>query len=321
MKYKISIIIPIYNVEKYIEDCLLSVANQTLSDGLECILIDDCGKDNSVFIAENFIKSYSGSIHFVLIHHIHNKGLSAARNTGIKESHGQYVYFLDSDDEITPDCLEKMFSKIEKYGNVDLVQGFSYNTKEQVNTRSVHYDTEYTINRKKIKSFLLTYDGDIIGAQSRLIRKDFLFQYNLFFKEGIIHEDNYWTFFLAKYVTSMAFCPERAYYHRYNPESITGNVNVVKETIAYKTIITDLSRNIDPFMSGRQKELILNTLITALNNHFYENEKDKNNLINTFASQNTFLERVLLVLFFNLKYKVLNTKILHLLIRIYKFKE
>lgn len=69
MDFKVSIIIPIYNVEPYILECLQSVANQTIADKLECILVDDCGTDNSVSVAEEFLRTYSGGIHFELLHH------------------------------------------------------------------------------------------------------------------------------------------------------------------------------------------------------------------------------------------------------------
>lgn len=98
--YRVSIIIPIYNVEPYILECLQSVDKQTIGDDIECILVDDCGTDNSVLVAEDFIKSYNGRVHFTLIHHQKNGGLSAARNTGIHAAHGEYLYFLDSDDTI-----------------------------------------------------------------------------------------------------------------------------------------------------------------------------------------------------------------------------
>lgn len=87
----ISVIIPIYNVEPYIEDCLKSVATQTcLTQGvqLECILVDDCGKDQSIPICERFIDDYSGPIAFQILHHDHNRGLSAARNTGMQVAQG-----------------------------------------------------------------------------------------------------------------------------------------------------------------------------------------------------------------------------------------
>lgn len=321
MNCSVSIIIPIYNVEEYILQCLQSVVNQTLTEGIECILVDDCGKDNSVSLTKEFVRNHTGNVKFLLIHREHNGGLSAARNTGIEAASGEYLYFLDSDDEITPNCMELMWGLVEKHGKIDLVQGSFYETKEELSTLSSFRFPEYSTNKKRTKSFLLTYTGDIVGAQNRLIRKDFIFQYHLFFKEGIIHEDNYWTFFLAKHVTSMAFCPERTYYHRYNPNSITGNVNIAKEILAYKVIVTDLSANIDPFLPGRQKELILNTLLTALGAHFYENDKEKDKLIDFFASQNTFIEKVLLYFFFKISNRFLKIKTLHLLIRLYKFMD
>lgn len=321
MRYSISIIIPIYNVEKYILLCLQSVANQTKTDGIECILVDDCGTDNSVALAQMFIDDYTGNIKFSLISHKKNGGLSSARNTGIENASGEYLYFLDSDDEISPNCMEIMWKFVSMYGKVDMVQGSFFETGREYRTLSRYRFPKMTNDRKQIKSFLLTYEGDIVGAQSRLIRKDVLIQHHLFFKEGIIHEDNYWTFFLAKFITSMAFCPVRTYYHRCNLNSITVNVNVPKETLAYKTIITDLSANIDPFLPGRQKELILDTLLTALNAHFYENDQEKELLIKTFENQNTSVERMLLNLYFGIRNKFIKTKILHLLKRIYKLKD
>jgi len=321
MNCSVSIVIPIYNVDKYILPCLQSVANQTLTDGIECILVDDCGTDNSVHLAEEFIHNYDGNILFTLIHRKQNGGLSAARNTGIETASKDYLYFLDSDDEITPNCMELMWGLIEKYGKLDLVQGSFYENEKESKTLSSYQFPEYTEDKKQTKSFLLTYAGDIVGAQSRLIRKDLLVKHHLYFKEGIIHEDNYWTFFLAKHVSSMAFCPKRTYYHRYNPTSITGNVNIAKETLAYKTIITDLSANIDLFLPGRQKELILNTLLTSLNVHYYEDDNHKELLIKTFAAQNTFLEKCLLRSFFRSRNNWVKTKILHLLIRLFKIKD
>lgn len=319
--YKISIIIPVYNVESYVEDCLQSVANQTMTEGVECIIVDDCGKDKSVHLAKEFIRNYKGDIRFSLIHREKNGGLSAARNTGIEAALGEYLYFLDSDDEITPNCMELMWGLVEKHGKVDLVQGSFYETEKEHRIPSYYQIPEYTDNTRIIKSFLLKYDGDIVAAQSRLVKKDYILQHNLFFKEGIIHEDNYWTFFLAKHIKSMAFCPVRTYYHRYNPTSITGNRNIEKEILAYKTIITDLSANIDPFLPGHQKELILNTLLTALNSHYYKNEIEKKHLIYAFVLHNSIIERFLLYCILKVNNNWINGKILHLLVRIYKFKD
>ena len=164
---------------------------------------------------------------------------------------------------------------------------------------------------------MLRYEGDIVGAQSRLVKRELIFKNNLFFKNGIIHEDNYWTFFLAKYVTSMSFCSIRTYFHRYNPCSITGNVNVQKEIDAYKTIIESLSLNVDSFLPGHQKELILSNLLTVINCHYYNDGDELNNMVISFKKCNTLLEK----LFLSLYLKIRNNYVLHFLIRLYKINE
>lgn len=318
---KISVIIPVYNVEPYIEECLQSVANQTMTEGVECIIIDDCGTDNSVKIVETFLKKYDGILAFSFLHHDRNLGLSAARNTGIKAAKGDYVYFLDSDDTIDTNCIESMYSYIEKYGNIDMVQGSFYENEQEHKAGSHYRLSEFTDDPKIIKNFLLTFAGDVVGAQSRLVSREILFKYNVFFKEGIIHEDNHWTFFLAKHIHSMAFCSKATYFHRYNPCSITGSVNVTKETIAFKTIIKDLCANIDPFMRGRQMELILDTLVYAISQKYYLSEEDKANMIGIFLNKNSTLERLLFMRYTNTRSPILKKRIHNILVRLYKIRD
>ena len=99
---KISVIIPVYNVEKYIRRCLLSVKDQKCEDfNIECLIVDDCSPDGSMTIVRDLIeKNDDKSITFTIISHEKNKGLSEARNSGIKASTGDYLYFIDSDDDI-----------------------------------------------------------------------------------------------------------------------------------------------------------------------------------------------------------------------------
>lgn len=82
MPILVSIIIPVNNVSDYVEECLQSVAAQTYT-AIECIIVDDCGTDDSMQKVESFITNYQGPITFKILHHEHNRGLSAARNTGI----------------------------------------------------------------------------------------------------------------------------------------------------------------------------------------------------------------------------------------------
>ena len=121
--HSISIIIPVYNVEKYIERCLLSVIGQKGLDGfVECILVDDCTPDRSMQIAQKLIGDYQGSIHFRIIHNNENQGLSCSRNNGLKIAKGDFVYFLDSDDYIYPNCLELLSQRLTYNGSlVDMV--------------------------------------------------------------------------------------------------------------------------------------------------------------------------------------------------------
>lgn len=310
-----------YQVEQYLAICLKSITDQTMTDGVECILVDDCGSDRSLFIAKDFIEHYQGNVLFRIVEREKNGGLSAARNSGIDVASGEYVYFLDSDDEITPNCLEIMWSLVEKYGKVNLVQGAFFEDEKYANSISNIKFPEFCTCQAEIKTFLLQYLGDIVGAQSRLINLSFLKEHHLYFEEGIIHEDNLWTFFLSKYVRTMAYCDVCTYYHRYNPNSITGNVNVIKETIAYKHIIQTCSRSIDPFLIGIQKEWLLNNLITVINSKYYVKDADLKEMLSDFKSTCSFAEKLLLSLYLMLSNSALKNKMLHLLIRKLKYRD
>ena len=120
---KISIIIPVYQVAPYIADCLQSVMRQTYTGEMECLLVDDCGTDESIPIAERMIAEYKGPIRFEILHHEHHRGLSAARNTGTLCAKGEYVYYIDGDDFIADDCIEKMMTLALSDPDIELVQG------------------------------------------------------------------------------------------------------------------------------------------------------------------------------------------------------
>lgn len=320
-EYRISIIIPVYHVEEYILQCLQSVAAQTMTEGVECILVDDCGGDKSIDIAKRFIEEYHGAIDFKIVYRENNGGLSAARNSGIDVASGEYIYFLDSDDEIMLNTLEGMWQLIEKYGKVDSVHGCAAEKIDDLGKHKKYNILEYNENQKNIKTFLLSYDGDIIGAQGRLIRRSFLLEHNLFFKSGIIHEDNYWSFFVAKYIKTLAFDSRMTYYHRYNPASITNKVNVVKESTSYKQIIEAFSLNIDDFVPGRQKEFLLCNLLTVLSNKYYDNEATKNGLINDVKKTNSYIEAFVLNIIARIQDSWFRSKLIHFLIRLYKLHD
>ena len=127
----ISIIIPIYNVQDYIIECLDSIASQTYTAGVECILVDDCGNDNSMKMVNDYLDSYKGEIDFRIVKHEHNRGLSAARNTGIMDAKGKYVLFVDSDDSISDQCLMYFMQVAQQYPEAQMIAAGAKTTKRR----------------------------------------------------------------------------------------------------------------------------------------------------------------------------------------------
>ena len=299
---RVSVIVPVYNVEAYIEECLTSVANQTAGGDIECIIVDDKGTDCSINIAEQFIESNKGNteVDFKIIYRESNGGLSAARNTGIKAAIGEYLYFLDSDDTIVPQCIERLLDLADKYGGVDLLPALYIRENDEMSQFGKHSFPEFSDDRELIKRSLLDYDKIPVTAANRLVRRELILENKLFFKEGIIHEDNYWTFFLAKYVQRMAFCAEKLYYYRETCGSITTAKNREKEIKAYSTIVNDFIDNIDDFESGAQKRTILLYLLIIKDNKYYKSQYDFDKLNIHFNNYNNFIELLLLKIIFKL---------------------
>ena len=219
---KITIIIPIYQVENYVVSCMQSVMDQSYSGDVECILVDDCGGDNSMPIAERFISQYSGNIKFRIIHHRKNRGLSAARNTGIVAATGDYILFLDSDDTLAPDGIENLISPI-KSKDYDVVVG---------DFRVIADGKElprYSMNLQ-LEDGTVLKDEDIIHsyrkswnmmAQNKLYRLDFIKGNNLRFKEGLIHEDELWSFEVACLAKSLYAVNKVTYNYQKREGSLT----------------------------------------------------------------------------------------------------
>ena len=123
----ISVIIPIYNVEKFVERCILSIINQTYTKEVECIIVNDCTPDSSMKIVERLVADYKGQIRFKLLNHERNKGIAAVRNTGLNAASGDYIIYIDSDDYCEQDMLEKMYTKaVEEDADVIVAEFLGY---------------------------------------------------------------------------------------------------------------------------------------------------------------------------------------------------
>lgn len=218
---KISIIIPVYKVEPYIDRCLKSVFSQSWKGEMECILVDDCGGDRSMEMAREAVAAYNGPIRFMFLKHEVNKGLSGARNTGVLHATGDYLYFLDSDDEITPDCMEQLSAVAERYPGVDIVQGNLVVTQEMwryLDTTNYQFPA-FTTDREWIEEHVLTDVPET--AWNKLYRRQWFIDKGLWFREGIVHEDHQWRLAHAAQVTSIAFCNAPTYIYYLNKNSIT----------------------------------------------------------------------------------------------------
>lgn len=214
---KVSIIIPVYNVAPYIKRCLDSVVAQTFQD-IECILVDDCGTDNSVEIVQQYINNYQGQIQFKFIRHEMNLGLSGARNTGIKVATGEWLYFLDGDDSIIPDCISILLALQEKHPDADFVQGNLLDETGKISHYGFNNIPEYCNNPSTIEDIML--QRVITSACNRLIKHSFLIENDLFFPVGMVHEDMYWVYFLSKHVHIAAFSNIGTYIYFTNEGSI-----------------------------------------------------------------------------------------------------
>lgn len=245
-KIKVSVIIPVYNVEAYIEECLRSVMAQTYTN-YECVIVDDCGQDSSIKVAERMIDGYEGPASFRIIHREQNGGLSAARNSGIREAVGDYLYFLDSDDSIFPHTLAVLVALTEKYPGVDMVQG---NCEKAPNGRwSPHYVAdkfpEYIDNHVEASNTMLDLKYPIT-AWNRLIRSDFIRHNALCFSVGYIHEDIIWLWDIQKVIKTIAFAYIDTYWYRTdNSSSIMSLSDKSQSMICYLRIYEYLVKTLE----------------------------------------------------------------------------
>ncbi len=217
---KVSIIIPVYNVSQYIVRCLDSVSAQTFSD-MECLLINDCSTDYSISRAEQYIQDYTGPIRFNIIHHDHNQGQSCARNTGIRAAIGDYIYFMDSDDAITPDCIETLYKLVHKYPDADFAQGNTIKGTGYLETHHFQKEMPEYVNIKE-ELYEAVLSSTVTTVWNRLIKRSFIIQNSLFFPDGISNgEDLYWLYFMSKHVKAAAFTNRGTYFYYINANSST----------------------------------------------------------------------------------------------------
>jgi glycosyltransferase involved in cell wall biosynthesis len=209
----ISIIVPCYNTEKYIDDCLYSLTNQTINN-IEIICIEDGSQDGTL---EKLIKWEEKDTRIRIIRNEENKGIGFARNTGIKAAKADYVAFVDSDDFVSENKYKCLYD-LSNSGSVDLIVSSKYN---------IHNEKEFTITRipphiteiESIRRHVLTHGFSIWNS---IIKKNIFYKNDLFFPDRLLYEDapvSTCLFLCAR--TIAVYYDEPLHYYRMNPSSIT----------------------------------------------------------------------------------------------------
>lgn len=224
----VSVIIPVYNVEKYIKRCLQSVVSQSYQD-FELILVDDCGTDSSIAVAEVYLSTIP-HLAYRIERHFVNQGLSEARNTGLRVASGEYIYFLDSDDWLPKNSLEKLVRKAKETQAFCVVGEYSECVDTTAEVLSVPYRYGKSMSFVEKKDIITFFCGKElpVTAWNKLVRREFLLKNKLYFEKGIYHEDCLWTFQLISLLPSLAVLSDSTYCYSVNPNSIMNQLGVAK---------------------------------------------------------------------------------------------
>lgn len=206
---KVSVIVPIYNVEKYLEKCINSLLSQTLED-IQIILVNDGSKDNSGNIAKEYEKNNKDRVIYV---EKENGGLSDARNYGLKYATGDFIAFLDSDDYIEKNAYEEMYNKAIE-GNADYVEcDFIWEFPNKIRV-----DKQYPYkNKKEMLSFVR------VVAWNKLIKRQLITDNNLEFPKGLRYEDVEFTYKLIPFINKFAYV-DKPFIHYVQREGSIANV-------------------------------------------------------------------------------------------------
>ena len=214
MKYKVSVIVPVYKAELYIERCVSSILNQTL-DSIEIILIDDGSPDNSGKICDKLAKQNNN----IVVFHLENGGPSKARNIGIEFANGEYLGFVDSDDYVEPNMFEVLYN-IAKCKQADVTMcSYFIDEDNEIRTVQMNYEEEYR-GHDEIRDGLLAlyakrYHNGLYSVCNKLFKKQLVKSGKVFFNEQLIRaEDAWFVFEYLKIADKVCFVDVPLYHYR-----------------------------------------------------------------------------------------------------------
>ena len=260
---KVSVIVPVYNVEEYLYESILSILNQTLKD-IEIILINDGSTDSSLSIMKDLAKDEPR----IKIFSQPNCGQSIARNIGLTNALGTYIYFFDSDDILEPNTLEECYLECQS-NDLDLLFFDGKCFGESIINEINYYRTNKF--RKKI------YKGiDILKQQIKekgfsaspclsFIRRNYLIDINLFFYPRIIHEDALFTFILYLKANKVSFINKCYFHRRIRANSTMTSLYSTKNAVGYLTVCKELFIHYRFSLLNEEKKIIKQYLSDLIN--------------------------------------------------------
>lgn len=225
---KVSVIVPVFNTEKYLEKCLNSLINQTLQD-IEIICINDGSTDKSADIIKKFTNKDS---RFKLINQ-ENKKQGAARNAGMKIAKGEYIGFVDSDDWVDLEYYEKLYNAAKRH-NFDIALGTNVRVKKNINKKRLNItkEKEYTSIQEK---FDVNIQWKNPCPTNKIYKRDLFLKHNITWPEGVYCEDRIFTLKAVYFANGIVSVPNVNYYYFNNPNS-TVNKHKIKH---FKKLRTD----------------------------------------------------------------------------------
>lgn len=252
-KCKLSIIVPVYGVEKYIDKCLNSLVKQSLKE-IEIIVVNDGTKDNSQKIIDKYVKKYPDKIKSYIKE---NGGQGSARNYGLKKASGEYIGYVDSDDFVEKDMYKKLYNKA-KENNYDIVVCGNYNVSEDY-------------QNKNIDAFINNYNTDLeniffgkMAVWNKIYKRDILIKNKLEFKEKVWYEDLAFTLKAIMNSNTFAFIDEPLYDYLIREGSTMNNSNVQRNLE-----ILDAFNDILSYIQHNKKEEYFSKIEFLAIDHIY----------------------------------------------------
>lgn len=249
MEYEVTLAIPVYNVEKYIERSLLSALAQTF-DSIEFLIVDDKGTDNSIAVVKRIKSFHPRGKHIRIIEHEKNLGVGAARNTAITEARGNYLYFMDSDDEITPDVIALLY-QVMLQNEADVAMGSCQNYKagkpcKQYIYPDIQIEGELAIARWMEKTGLI-YD---VATWNKLYKLSVLRDNNILCISHHRNEDSLFTFKTVFYVNKLVTISNITYHYCMDNEFSLTKKNIERSDYVQYIEIFDERRKMMNHYSG-----------------------------------------------------------------------